>query len=154
MARLPAVNLVTHFDYRIAHELLGQLGKANRPWTTTIIPAPLMRELVVAVENREITGTTGKAIIKHLVSLPESASFPSSFADLLAKLGLTPSPASVEDVTETCKKAINNQPKAVADFKKGNEKVVMRLVGEVMKLSGGKADAMKAKGILLDLLKE
>ncbi|KAL0247409.1 glutamyl-tRNA(Gln) amidotransferase subunit B, mitochondrial [Cryptococcus tetragattii IND107] len=138
----------------IAHELLGQLGKANRPWTTTIIPAPLMRELVVAVENREITGTTGKAIIKHLVSLPESASFPSSFADLLAKLGLTPSPASVEDVTETCKKAINNQPKAVADFKKGNEKVVMRLVGEVMKLSGGKADAMKAKGILLDLLKE
>lgn len=154
MARLPAVNLVTHFDYRIAHELLGQLGKANRPWTTTIIPAPLMHELVIAVENREITGTTGKAIIKHLVSLPESASFSSSFADLLAKLGLTPSPVSVEDVTETCKKAINNQPKAVADFKKGNEKVVMRLVGEVMKLSGGKADAMKAKGILLDLLKE
>lgn len=113
-----------------------------------------MRELVVAVESRELTGTSGKAIIKYLVSLSGSAPLPSSFSDLLAKLGLTPSPASVEDVTETCKKAIKNQPKAVADFQKGNEKVVMRLVGEVMKLSGGKADAMKAKGILLDLLKE
>lgn len=113
-----------------------------------------MHELVTAVESREITGTTGKAIVKHFVSLPESASLPPSFAELLAELGLTPSAASVEDLTETCKKAMNNQPKAVADFKKGNEKVVMRLVGEVMKLSGGKADAMKAKDILLDLLKD
>ncbi|OXB35654.1 glutamyl-tRNA(Gln) amidotransferase subunit B, mitochondrial [Cryptococcus neoformans] len=138
----------------IAHELLGQLGKANRPWTTTIVPAPLMHKLVIAVESRQITGTIGKAIVKHLVSLPESAPLPSSFADLLAELGFTTSAASVEDLTETCRKAINNQPKAVADFKKGNEKVVMRLVGEVMKLSAGKADAMKAKNILLDLLKE
>lgn len=113
-----------------------------------------MHKLVIAVESRQITGTIGKAIVKHLVSLPESAPLPSSFADLLAELGFTTSAASAEDLTETCRKAINNQPKAVADFKKGNEKVVMRLVGEVMKLSAGKADAMKAKSILLDLLKE
>ncbi|WVQ72704.1 glutamyl-tRNA(Gln) amidotransferase subunit B, mitochondrial [Cryptococcus sp. DSM 104548] len=139
----------------IVHELLGQLGKADRQWTPDVVPAPLMRELVLAVESRGITGTTGKALIKHLVSLPPSSESPASLTSLLDQLGLAPSSsdAGAEDLSEICEKAMANQPKAVADFKKGNEKVVMRLVGEVMKISGGRADAIKAKERLLELLK-
>ncbi|TYJ57274.1 glutamyl-tRNA(Gln) amidotransferase subunit B, mitochondrial [Cryptococcus floricola] len=138
----------------IVHELLGQLGKVDREWTPHVVPAPLMRELVLAVEGREITGTTGKALIKHFASLSPSSELPATLDPILDQLGLTPSPEASEDLSETCRKALANQPKAVADFKKGNEKVVMRLVGEVMKISSGRADAMKAKECLLELLKE
>lgn len=45
-------------------------------------------------------------------------------------------------------------PDVAAAVRKGNEKVAMRLVGEVMKISGGRADAKKARGVILDLLKQ
>ena len=41
---------------RITHELLGQLHKAHKGWTPGIVPASLMRELVIAVEDGTITG--------------------------------------------------------------------------------------------------
>lgn len=52
-----------------------------------------------------------------------------------------------------CQKAIERVPDVADAIRKGNEKGVMRLVGEVMKVSGGKADARRAKGVILDLIK-
>jgi hypothetical protein len=43
-------------DGRIAHELLGQLGKVGREWDPRVVPSGLMRELVQSVENGTITG--------------------------------------------------------------------------------------------------
>nr|ODN91940.1 glutamyl-tRNA(Gln) amidotransferase subunit B, mitochondrial [Cryptococcus depauperatus CBS 7841] len=136
----------------IVHEFLGQLGKSNRRWSESIIPASLMRELVLAVEGRKITGTIGKSVVKYLVSLPVTAQSATTLASILSDLRLSPSLADTLDLTDLCARAISNNPKAVTDFKNGNEKVVMRLVGEVMKLSQGMADALKAKGVLLGIL--
>jgi aspartyl-tRNA(Asn)/glutamyl-tRNA(Gln) amidotransferase subunit B len=41
---------------RIAHELLGQLGKTSKEWTADVVPSGIMRELVQAVEDGTITG--------------------------------------------------------------------------------------------------
>ena len=47
-----------------------------------------------------------------------------------------------------CKEAIAENPKAIDDFKKGNEKSINFLVGQVMKESKGKANPEKAEKIL------
>ncbi|WVQ81820.1 glutamyl-tRNA(Gln) amidotransferase subunit B, mitochondrial [Cryptococcus sp. DSM 104549] len=145
----------------IIHEKLGHLNKIGRDWTPEVIRPKLMRDIINAVDGRgavKITGTTGKALIKHLVNLPPpppDAPTPTSAPTLdalLNELGLAPGPGAAQDISELCEQAMVNVPKAVADYKKGNKKVVMRLVGEVMKLSGGTADAQEAKEVLSKLL--
>jgi hypothetical protein len=40
----------------IAHEFLGQLGKAGVEWRADLIPASLMREIVISIEKGDING--------------------------------------------------------------------------------------------------
>ncbi|GFZ52056.1 carbon-nitrogen ligase with glutamine as amido-N-donor [Saitozyma sp. JCM 24511] len=136
----------------IAHELLGQLGKVGREWDPRVVPSGLMRELVQSVENGTITGTTGKAIIRHAVSLsPDDAgAIDGPLSQVLETLGLTP--VSSDDLRATCEAAIAALPKEADAVRKGNQKVAMRLVGEVMKRSQGRADAKKAREIILEIL--
>ncbi|WVQ95200.1 aspartyl/glutamyl-tRNA(Asn/Gln) amidotransferase, B subunit [Kwoniella sp. CBS 9459] len=173
------------------HELLGQLGKTklNIPWTPTLVPASLMREIVCAIEDGTMTGTTGKAVLKHILSTSAAATAASTstvasssnghlpkqtqtqkqiqtLETILDGLGLSTGPSSSSSSSNSdassdpgaelqsfCSQAITNQPKAVDDYKQGNEKVIMRLVGEVMKISKGSADAKKARAVLEELLK-
>jgi aspartyl-tRNA(Asn)/glutamyl-tRNA(Gln) amidotransferase subunit B len=53
-----------------------------------------------------------------------------------------------------CAKAIAGQPQAAEDFRGGKEAALGRLVGEVMKLSKGKADAKAAREALARKLRE
>lgn len=145
---------------RIAHELLGQLGKAGRSWTPDVVPPSVMRELVIAIEDGRITGellrvmfltegTTGKAIIRHAISLAPSSVLP-PLEKLLDALGLKP--FSSDDLRVLCEQAISRLPKEAELVRKGNEKVAMRIVGEVMKMSKGRADAKAATQIILGIL--
>jgi aspartyl-tRNA(Asn)/glutamyl-tRNA(Gln) amidotransferase subunit B len=52
-----------------------------------------------------------------------------------------------------CKNAINENPTAVNDFKGGKEKALKALIGAVMRQSRGKANAVQAEQIILDLIK-
>ena len=54
---------------RIAHELLGQLGKSETTWTPSIIPSSLMREIILALEGNTINGKlTGSLTALKLMS--------------------------------------------------------------------------------------
>jgi aspartyl-tRNA(Asn)/glutamyl-tRNA(Gln) amidotransferase subunit B len=150
---------------RIAHEVLGQLGKVEIAWTPDIIPSQLMREIIIALEEGTIngkplhpawfqankTGTTGKSIIRHLIATPPSRL--SNLGAILKELGLDAS-AQSGDLEQTCRDVVNGLPDVAAAIRKGNEKPVMKLVGEVMKRSKGRADPKEARRILLDILKE
>lgn len=48
-------------------------------------------------------------------------------------------------LVELCKQAVESNPKAVEDYKKGKEKAIKAMVGFVMKNSRGKADASLAE---------
>lgn len=135
-------------DIRITHELLGQLNKAGRTWSPDVVPAGLLHDIIVAVEGGKLTGTVGRAVLKHVVT---SESTPGGLEDLLKELGIAP--AAAEDLRATCEAAIAKLPKEADKVRKGNEKVVMRLVGEVMKMSEGSADAKRARELLLEILK-
>ncbi|MGN0550454.1 MAG: Asp-tRNA(Asn)/Glu-tRNA(Gln) amidotransferase subunit GatB [Acutalibacteraceae bacterium] len=53
---------------------------------------------------------------------------------------------------DLCKKAVESNPNAVADFKGGKEKAIKALVGFVMKNSRGKADATAAEAKIKELI--
>lgn len=133
---------------RIAHELLGQLAAREVQWTPDVVSISELAELVELVENKEITGTAGKALLKHLIDSPQVER--PSVSSLIDKLCLR---SSATDVVDLCRQAIEQLPKEAESVRKGNERVLMRLVGQVMKLSGGTADAQKARTTLMDLLK-
>ncbi|MDE6691005.1 MAG: Asp-tRNA(Asn)/Glu-tRNA(Gln) amidotransferase GatCAB subunit B, partial [Clostridia bacterium] len=63
--------------------------------------------------------------------------------------------AGVDDneLTEICKKAVEANPNAVADFKAGKEKAIFALYGFVKKATQGKADIKKADEIMRGLIK-
>jgi len=152
---------------RIAHELLGQLNKANKDWRPEIVPVGLMREIVIAVEDCTITGmrsshlypessdpspgTTGKAVIRYLVDSDITPPF-SSLSDILVDLNLAP--VSSNDLHSTCEAAIAALPDAADKVRKGKEKAVAKIVGEVMRLRQGRADASGARKIILEILRD
>ncbi len=59
---------------------------------------------------------------------------------------------SNEEMKKLAQEAIEENPKAVSDFKAGKETVIQVLIGAVMRKTAGKADASKVKGILKALL--
>ena len=68
---------------------------------------------------------------------------------IAAQLSSTP---SADEIVALCDRVILDLPKEAEKVRGGQQKVLMRLVGEVMKRSGGKADAKKVAARLRDLL--
>ena len=57
------------------------------------------------------------------------------------------------ELEKFCQAAIDANPKAVGEFKAGNEKAINALIGPVMKASKGKANPAMLLGILKKLIK-
>ena len=107
----------------------------------------------MGVDDGSITGPTGKAVIRHLVHLPDPPSPTTNLASLLAELNLDTAAASSEDLRELCEKAITACPESVEAIRKGKQSAVGRIIGEVMKLSKGTANPKEAGKIVHELLK-
>ena len=60
---------------------------------------------------------------------------------------------SNEELVSICSKAIESNPKAVADYLGGKDKAVKSMLGFVMKNTQGKADAKLAEKIIIDIIK-
>lgn len=91
-------------------------------------------------------GTSAKIVLRDFMSSPRSSAMSSLIQHQSSS---TP---SEEGVNLICAQVINDLPKEVAKIKAGQNKVLMRLVGEVMKRSGGGADAKRVAVELRELL--
>ncbi|MDD5593874.1 MAG: Asp-tRNA(Asn)/Glu-tRNA(Gln) amidotransferase subunit GatB [Candidatus Margulisbacteria bacterium] len=72
--------------------------------------------------------------------------------DVIAESGLTQI-SNEDELKKIVQEVINNNPKQVEQFKAGKETVMMYLVGQVMKLSKGRANPALANKLLTELLK-
>lgn len=109
---------------------------------------------IFACPDRSSTlpGTAAKNLLKHLL---EQATIPADtdIKLLATQMGLVASADSGADtLAELCRAVIEELPAEAESVRKGKEKVVMRLVGQVMKDSKGTADAKKAREVLLSML--
>uniref|UniRef100_V5EDW4 Asn/Gln amidotransferase domain-containing protein n=2 Tax=Kalmanozyma brasiliensis (strain GHG001) TaxID=1365824 RepID=V5EDW4_KALBG len=137
----------------IIHELMKSLNARNLPFRDYLLPADHFGELIDLVESGRVTGTTAKSVIADilasadtdraisLASLRELAKASSSpMFDLLKQEDLL-ALASEDDLLPLIRSALDRLPDEVAQVRKGNLKVAMRIVGQVMKDANGRADA-------------
>ena len=106
----------------------------------SITPAQLV-ELLKLVKNDEISGNTGKEVLKEMFSTGKNP------GDIVKEKGL----AQMSDTGELeaiIEKIVADNPKSVEDIGAGNEKAYGFLTGQVMKATKGKANAQVANEII------
>ncbi|BGP13406.1 hypothetical protein JCM10213v2_001325 [Rhodosporidiobolus nylandii] len=140
----------------LIHELLGQLSKAQLTLASCPVKPTELAEVVDAVKGGRITGTNAKQLLRDYLSSPtQSTSFSSFLAPHLSSPSASASSSSPDsDLSDLCARVIEALPQEAAKVRSGQVKVLMRMVGEAMKLSGGKADARKVREGLERMLRE
>ena len=129
----------------ITTDLMGLLNADKKDIGQSPVAAADLAELIKLVESGKISRNQAKTVFEQMYKTGEKA------AALVEKMGLS----QVSDELQLfawAQEAINESPKAVADFKKGNRAAVGALVGAVMKKSRGKANPRRMNEILVELL--
>ena len=152
----------------IIHELMKGLNARNLPFKEWLLPAEYLGQLIDLVESGQVTGTTAKAVIAHVLSSAQAGSDSSKDVSLaalddLAKTSSSPvfdllrqhdllALSTREDLLPLIEAALARLPDEVAQVRKGNLKVAMRIVGQVMKDANGRADARLVHQTILEQL--
>jgi aspartyl-tRNA(Asn)/glutamyl-tRNA(Gln) amidotransferase subunit B len=106
----------------------------------SITPVQLVA-LLKLVKNNEISGNTGKEVLKEMFSTGKNP------GDIVKDKGLTQMSDSSE-LEAIIEKIVSDNPKSVEDIGAGNEKAYGFLTGQVMKATKGKANAQVANEII------
>ncbi len=126
-------------------ELLRELGERKMEISDCPIEPERFAKLTALAANRVINGAAGRTVLSELFTSDASPE------DIVKEKEL----AQVSDagaVMEFVEQAIAANPAQVEQYKAGNPKVLQFLVGQVMKLSKGKADPRMAMSALQEKL--
>ena len=129
----------------IQTDLLGLLHAEKKEIEDSPIPAAKLAELLELTESGKINRKQAREVFEEIY---KNGGNP---AKIVEKRGMV----QVSDegqLEEWAKAAIAANPKAVADYQKGNKAAIGALVGGVMKLSKGKANPRVISQLLAKLL--
>ncbi len=127
-------------------ELLRILNEKKKELRETEFREEELTELLKLLKEKKITDRIGQRIIEQLADKKFS---PTAYVTE-QKLTMV----AEEDVLQkACEQAIKENPKAVEDYKKGEEKALMFLIGKVMRATKGTAAPNVVKELLKSLLK-
>lgn len=129
----------------IQTDLLGMLHAEKKEIENSPISAAQLAELLTFAENGQINRKQAREVFDEIYAHGGKA------ADIIAQRGM----AQVSDegqLEQWAKEAMVANPKAVADYQKGNKAAIGALVGGVMKMSKGKANPRAISQILTKLL--
>src|SRR3989338_9411272 len=104
-----------------------------------------LAELLSLLENKKINEETGRKLLSEMAKKDFSPE------EKVKEKGLG-MVSNQKELENFCRQAIKNSPRAVADYQRGEEKAVDFIVGQVMKLSRGKADPKEVKNIIKKLI--
>jgi aspartyl-tRNA(Asn)/glutamyl-tRNA(Gln) amidotransferase subunit B len=102
-------------------------------------------ELLEMVESNKISDTTAQKIMEELM---EKQFSPKEYVEKNKLEQITDD----SELREVCEKVISENSKAVEDFKAGGEKSLNFLVGQVMRLTKGKASPQVVSKIMMELI--
>ena len=85
------------------------------------------------IESKEVTAKAAKKIIEQM---PNNEKSPKAIAEEMGLLGVV----NDDEILAAVKQAIEENPKAVEDYLAGQKASINFLMGQVMKLTRGKAD--------------
>ena len=107
------------------------------------ITAKHLVEFLNMLINKEITTKAGQRIIENM---PNNEKSPKAIAEELGLLGVVKD----DEIIAAVKQAIEENPKAVNDYLEGQKASLNFLVGQVMRLTRGKADPGETVKLLKD----
>jgi aspartyl-tRNA(Asn)/glutamyl-tRNA(Gln) amidotransferase subunit B len=109
-----------------------------------ITPANMV-EFLQMVQKKEVTTKAGQRIIEQM---PVTSKSPRAIAEELGLVGIV----NEDEVLQAAKKAIAENPEAVSDYHEGKKAALNFLVGQVMRLTRGKAEPGHTVEVLKELL--
>ncbi len=117
----------------LSSDVQGYVADRVFTWDQVKLNESSMVELAKLTEDNTISSTSAKLILKEMLLNGEKP------VDIANKLKLVQLSGS-DDLLPIIQKVISENPDAVADLVAGKDKAIGYLVGQVMKLSSGKAD--------------
>ena len=128
----------------ITEELLSVLNYNKKELDEVDIKPEHFIELLNLIDKNQITELKAKDILR---SWKEKSSSPKQQGEKHSQI------SDNKQIEKLAQKVIKKNPKAVEDFKKGEEKAMNFLIGQVMKLSNKRADYKTARDVLEKELK-
>jgi aspartyl-tRNA(Asn)/glutamyl-tRNA(Gln) amidotransferase subunit B len=130
----------------IMSEVLAKVDDPENIAALGLEPARLSR-LLALIDNGTISGKIAKSVFDEMIT---SGGEPE---DIIAEKGLTQvtDTSAIEQMVDT---VINENPGSVTDYRNGKKKAFMFLVGQVMKLSKGKANPSMVNELLTTKLEK
>jgi len=139
------VNPITASHW-VRREVLRLMNDNKQTLKETQFDAKGLIEVLELYEKKKITNKIAQNIIRDLANKKFS---PIAYV----KENKLETVADEGALDVLCKKVISEQPKAVEDYKKGEEKSLMFLIGQVMKHTKGTASPQMVRELLITLLK-
>ncbi len=130
----------------ITTELLGKLNAEGKALRDCPVPAAALGELAALIEKGTLSTKLAKEVFAKMWTDGKRP------GELVQSLGLVQVSDSGQ-IREWAQAAVAQNPKAVADYKSGNERALGALVGSVMKQSKGKANPALVNDVLKEILK-
>ncbi len=129
----------------IQTDLLGLLHAEKKEIEDSPIPAASLAELLELTENGKINRKQAREVFEEIY---KNGGSPAKIVEARGMVQVS----DEGQLEEWAKAAIAANPKAVADYQKGNKAAIGALVGGVMKLSKGKANPRAISQLLAKLL--
>lgn len=136
--------------------LLRNLNDQELSFADNPVEVSHLGQLIDLVESGRCTSTTARSLVREMVRYGNILEPYSSSTDPILALLVDRNALSLEsknELTALCEQVIIDLPSASEKVRRGEEKVLRRLIGEVMKRTKGRADATMAQSELLRLLK-
>ena len=133
----------------VANFIIGQIFRrleteSDKEELKIAITAEQLRELVKLIDDGKIKNNLAKSTLEKMLDTGKGVKEFVSESDMAG--------IDAAALDELCRKAVDSNPKAVADYKNGKQKAIKSVVGFVMKESRGRADAAAAEAKILELI--
>ena len=130
----------------IRKELLRIMNDLDKDVTELNLDEAHLAELLELLNSNKITEQVGRKLLQDLIKKPFSPKVYVASQNLTAISG-------TGELEKFCKDAIKSNPKPAADYKSGNADALNFLVGQVMRVTKGKAKPQELKEIFMRLMK-
>jgi aspartyl-tRNA(Asn)/glutamyl-tRNA(Gln) amidotransferase subunit B len=127
-------------------ELAARLNAEKHSISQSRVRPGHLAELLRLVAEGRISGKIAKEVFEEAYTTQEAP------ASIVERRGLTQITAG-DELEEAVARAVTENAKAAADYRAGNERALARLVGAVMKATGGRASPEAVNTLLKNRLK-
>lgn len=142
--------LTNKINFQVASNLLlgdisAYLNKKEKQITDTTLNKDRFIELVNLTDNKTLTSKNLKEILEVILESDKK------IVDIIKEKGIE-NITDDKEIRKIIKKIIKENPESVADFKKGHDRAIKYLMGQVMKETKGKVNPKIANDILQEEL--